>query len=121
MKPFKFLSRNKDTIEYRNENVSSRWFCENAGIINWLENPTSILFFMDRNESDENVISTKMITVQPHRFESYFRFMMYNSNNYIWVYDITVIDSQERFDIHNHNYIPNDVPIIIRLHIENGG
>jgi hypothetical protein len=120
MKPFKFFSRDKDTIEYRNGDINNRWFCEPVGTINWMESLTGILFYMDRNEEDENVISTKIVTVQTYRFPSFLSFMLNNVNNYIWVFDVTVVGSLEQFDINNQNDIPNNVPIIIRAHIENG-
>ena len=129
MKTFKFFKKNEvDPIWGSDEPIRTirHWVGTTAGVINWVDNPEGLIFYMDSVPTFEGEISidlqSKFIEVSRRSSDSLSEFLNENSNNYIWIYEIIVLDddtgTQGNYYRNNGSEVPFDLPVVIRCHIE---
>lgn len=128
MKPFKFLTTNTGKyIRYDPPTnginfIQRRYFGIERGIINWLDHPVSMIYYIEPRASFDPVdedsilqinmeVQSQLITVNTANYMSFEQFMDINSEKYIFLYTVEESDGTQHT---NENTIPIGVPLIIR-------
>jgi hypothetical protein len=136
MKSFKFFQKKKvpmstpiygqaPTIVEVRDNftpILNRWVGCQRGVPKWIEQPSGVLFYLDRTDSNQEdilqmSIRNKHIVVSTFYHDSYQSFLDQHQNHYIWIYNVA--SRGGLYMEHNIHDLPRVMEqVTIRAHIE---